>query len=403
MTTTADARPLLARRGSGAPVLDLVIPVHNEERDLGPSVRRVHDYLTTTFPYSFRITIADNASTDSTWSQAQLLEGHLDHVRAVHLPGKGRGRALRSVWMESDAAVLAYTDVDLSTDLAGLLPLVAPLVTGHSDLSIGSRLARGARVERGAKREVISRCYNVLLRGVLRTGFSDAQCGFKAIRSDAAHALLPIVEDNNWFFDTELLVLAERAGLRIHEVPVDWIDDADSRVDIVSTALEDLRGILRMGRGLASGALRHRLHSAASGTELPPGMARQLVRFAGVGLLSTLAYVALFLTLSGGIGSLGANAVALLLTAVLNTAANRRVTFGTKGAEGLLRHHAEGLAVFGLGLAVTSVALTSLGELVTDPARWLQLSVLVAANAGATLLRFVLFRTWIFSPHRHAT
>jgi putative flippase GtrA len=302
------------------------------------------------------------------------------------------------VWLASDAAVLAYTDVDLSTDLAGLLPLVAPLVSGHSDLSIGTRLARSSRVVRGPKREVISRCYNVLLRSLLRARFTDAQCGFKAIRTESARALLPLVEDNNWFFDTELLVLAERAGLRIHEVPVDWVDDPDSRVDIVATALEDLRGIARVGRGLASGVLRRRLREAVSGTELPPGMAGQLLRFGAIGLLSTLLYVSLFVLMSGVLGSLGANAVAMLLTALLNTAANRRLTFGTQGTDGLLRHHVEGLAVFALGLAISSVALASLHALVVDPSRTLEIGVLVVAGAGATLLRFVMFRSWVFRP-----
>src|SRR2546429_6930973 len=137
-------------------------------------------------------------------------------------------------------------DVDLSTDLNALPPLVAPLLSGHSDLAIGTRLARGARVVRGPRREAISRCYNLLLHATLGTGFSDAQCGFKAIRADAARALLPLTTDTGWFFDTELLVLAERAGLRIHEVPVDWIDDADSRVNIITTGLADLRGIIRL-------------------------------------------------------------------------------------------------------------------------------------------------------------
>jgi hypothetical protein len=147
-------------------------------------------------------------------------------------------------------------DVDLSTDLNALLPLVAPLLSGHSDVAIGTRLAPGSRVVRGPKRELISRSYNLLLRTVLGVGFSDAQCGFKAIRAAQARQLLPLVEDRGWFFDTELLVLAERAGLRIHEVPVDWIDDTDSRVDIVATALGDLRGMARVGYGLATGAIK---------------------------------------------------------------------------------------------------------------------------------------------------
>src|SRR5207245_8583945 len=162
-------------------------------------------------------------------------------VRAIHLDRKGRGRALKAAWSASEAPVVAYMDVDLSTDLDALLPLVAPLLSGHSDVAIGSRLAPGARVVRGPRREAISRTYNLILKTALRSGFSDAQCGFKAVRTDVARALLPSVEDQGWFFDTELLVVAERAGLRIHEVPVDWVDDPDSRVDVVGTAMADLR------------------------------------------------------------------------------------------------------------------------------------------------------------------
>ena len=225
----------------GHVVLDVVVPVYNEEADVEPSVRRLDAHLARYFPYSFRITIADNASTDATPSIAAALAGEMPAVTAVRLEQKGRGRMLRAVWEASDAPVLAYCDVDLSTDLAALLPLVAPLISGHSDVAIGSRLARGARVVRGPKREFISRSYNFILRTVLGVRFSDAQCGFKAVRRDAAQQLLPLVEDTGWFFDTELLVLAERAGLRIHEVPVDWVDDPDSRVDIVATAVADSR------------------------------------------------------------------------------------------------------------------------------------------------------------------
>ncbi|GAA0927295.1 hypothetical protein GCM10009558_107000 [Virgisporangium aurantiacum] len=180
-------------RPSGTPVLDVVIPVYNEERDLGPCVRRLHAYLEAHLPYPFRITIADNASVDDTPVVARQLAGEFAHVVHLRLDAKGRGRALRAAWTGSDAPVLAYMDVDLSTDLAALLPLVAPLISGHSDLAIGSRLARGSRVVRGPKRELISRGYNLLLRRTLAASFSDAQCGFKAIRSDVAARLLPLV------------------------------------------------------------------------------------------------------------------------------------------------------------------------------------------------------------------
>lgn len=230
------------RLGQITTVLDVVIPVYNEERDLEPCVRRLHEHLARTFPYGFRITIADNASTDRTPEVAALLDDAIDEVTAVRLEQKGRGRALRTVWSLSEAPVLAYMDVDLSTDLNALLPLVAPLISGHSDLAIGSRLSRSARVVRGPKREFISRTYNLILRGSLAARFSDAQCGFKAIRGDVAARLLPMIEDSGWFFDTEMLVLAERAGLRIHEVPVDWVDDPESTVQLVRTAADDLKG-----------------------------------------------------------------------------------------------------------------------------------------------------------------
>jgi putative flippase GtrA len=391
---------------SGPPVLDVVIPVYNEQDDLEPCVRQLHAHLAGTFPYRFRITIADNASTDGTLALAETLQAALAEVRAVHLPEKGRGRALRAVWLASDAPVLAYMDVDLSTDLTALLPLVAPLLSGHSDLAIGTRLARTARVVRGTKREFISRSYNVLLHGTLHTRFSDAQCGFKAIRREVAQQLLPLVEDSGWFFDTELLVLAERAGLRIAEVPVDWIDDPDSRVDIVATALADLRGVARLGRALATGrlplaAVRAQLGRApltSTNTSLagePPGLAGQAVRFAAIGVASTLAYLLLFVLFRGTFGAQPANLVALLLTAVANTATNRRVTFGRTGRTPL-RVHGQGLAVFALGVGVTSGALAVLSAAVAAPGLALQLAVLLAASTVATALRFVLFRRWIF-------
>jgi putative flippase GtrA len=341
------------------PTVEVVVPVYNEERDLDPRVRKLHDYLSGSFPFDFRITIADNASTDATWPLAQRLAGELDHVRAVHLDAKGRGRALRAVWSDSPAAVLAYMDVDLSTGLEALLPLVAPLISSHSDVAIGTRLSHGSQVVRGPKRELISRGYNLLLHAALGTRFSDAQCGFKAIRADAARRLLPKIRDNGWFFDTELLVLAERAGLRIHEVPVDWVDDPDSRVDLLATAIGDLRGIARLSRDLA--------------------------RFALVGVASTLAYLVLYLALRAPLGAQAANATSLLLTAVANTAANRRWTFAVRGAARAIRHQLQGLAVFALALALTAGALGGL-----------EVAVLVLANLAATALRFLLLRDWVF-------
>ncbi|MFF5216860.1 glycosyltransferase [Micromonospora sp. NPDC000442] len=400
MITSIESRAAVpARPSASGPVLDVVVPVHNEEADLGPCVRRLHAHLGAHFPYPFRITIADNASVDGTLAVAEALTVELPEVRVRHLAAKGRGRALRAAWSASDAPVLAYLDVDLSTDLAALLPLVAPLISGHSDVAIGTRLARTARVVRGARREIISRMYNLLLRGTLAVRFSDAQCGFKAIRSDVARELLPLVQDTGWFFDTELLVLAQRAGLRIHEVPVDWIDDPDSRVDVVATAVADLRGIGRLGRALLTGALplaelRAQLGRAplpAPPEPAPTGLPRQLVRFAAVGVVSTCAYLLLFTLTRGALGAQPANLLALLLTAVANTAANRRLTFGIAGRRHVTRHHLQGLLAFALGLALTSGSLATLHAAAT-PDRAVELAVLVAANLAATVLRFTLLR-----------
>ena len=227
------------------PQVDVVVPVFNEQAVLAASIERLDAYLSLA-PFTSRIVIADNASTDDTLPIARRLAGEIDRVEVIHLDAKGRGRALRAAWSASDAEVACYMDVDLSTDLGALPPLVAPLLAGHSELAVGTRLGRGARVERSLKRELISRGYNLLLHATLRVRFSDAQCGFKAIRTDAARTLLPSVVDDGWFFDTELLVAAQRRGYRIHEVPVDWVEDTDSRVDIVATALGDLRGIVRL-------------------------------------------------------------------------------------------------------------------------------------------------------------
>jgi putative flippase GtrA len=289
-------------------------------------------------------------------------------------------------------------DVDLSTDLDALWPLLAPLMSGHSDVAIGSRLARGSRVVRGLRREVISRCYNILLRGALGARFSDAQCGFKAVRADVAAELLPLVEDTTWFFDTELLVLAERSGLRIHEVPVDWFDDPDSRVDVVGTALDDLRGVWRLRRALASHQLPvDDIASRIGRRGSTVGTWAQVGRFAAVGGLTTVIHLGLFATLRGSVGtsSQTANLVGLLLATLVNTALNRRWTFGVRGA-GAGRHQLQGLAVFAVTWMMTAGALALLHGLVAAPSTALATTVVAAATAASTVVRFVAMRSWMF-------
>jgi glycosyltransferase involved in cell wall biosynthesis len=359
-----------------APQIDVVIPVYNEEQVLEYTIRRLHRFLMDELPFTWRIVIADNASVDATPQIARKLARELAGVRLLRLEEKGRGRALRAAWSQSPAQVVCYMDVDLSTDLRGLLPLVAPLLSGHSDLAIGTRLAHGARVVRGPKRELVSRAYNTILHTALRARFSDAQCGFKAVRTAALRGLIDDVRDDGWFFDTELLVLAQRRGLRIHEVPVDWVDDPDSRVDVLRTAWDDLRGVARLA---ADGAI---------------------AKFLAVGVLSTIAYALLFLLLRGPLGAGGANIAALAITAVGNTAANRRFTFGLRGRHELARHHIRGAAVFVLTVGLTTGALAVLHGLDPDPAGAVELAVLVAATLVATVTRYIALKTWVFA-RRH--
>ena len=370
-TGSAD-RPVLIK-----PAVDIVVPVYNEEQALERSIRRLHTFLRANLPFAWRIVIADNASIDRTLAIADGLAADLPGVEVRHLSEKGRGRALRATWSESDADVVCYMDVDLSTGLNALLPLVAPLVSGHSDVAIGTRLAHTSRVVRGRKREIISRSYNRLLHLALGARFSDAQCGFKALRADVARELLPEVRDEGWFFDTELLILAQRRRLRIHEVPVDWIDDPDSRVDVVSTALDDLRGVARLA------------------LELP------VVRFAIIGVLSTIAYALLFLLLRAPLAPDGANAMALAITAVANTQANRYFTFRLRGRDGLFRQHAAGALVYVLALGMTAGALGLLNALNPHPARAVEVTVLVTASLLATVTRYVALRTWVFAHRGH--
>jgi glycosyltransferase involved in cell wall biosynthesis len=250
-------------------LIEIAVPVHDEEATLEANVEHLVDYLRSEFPFRFRVLIVDNASSDTTPAVAAELAARLPEVQAITLERKGRGLALRTAWLTSDADIVSYMDVDLSTNLESFLPLVAPLLSGHSEVAIGTRLGHSSHVSRQLKRELLSRTYNLLIRLGFRAGFSDAQCGFKALRIDVARRLVPLVVDDGWFFDTELLLLAERNGMRIHEVPVDWIEDLDSRVELLPTIAGDLAGLWRVrrsfwrGRGRLTGTDKASLAVAA--------------------------------------------------------------------------------------------------------------------------------------------
>ncbi len=247
--------PIARRHQAGDGLLvSLVVPVLNEAHRIRGSVLRIAGALESTglCRRQWEIVIADNGSTDGTREAAGRLQREMTAVRYCYLPNRGRGRALRTAWLESSARILAYCDVDLSTDLRHLQDLVGAIANQGCDIAIGSRLSPGSSTIRGLRRETLSRGYNLLTRFLFQTRVRDMQCGFKAIRREAARVLLPQVQSNRWFFDTELILLAEYSGFRIGEFPVTWMDDTDSRVRVISTVLEDLAGLWRLRRQLVA-------------------------------------------------------------------------------------------------------------------------------------------------------
>ena len=230
--------------------VDVVVPVYNEERALPQTIPVLRAFLAgPSFPYDWRIVIADNASVDATPNVAQRIASESGgQVEYVRIEAKGRGRALKHTWLASPMEIVSYMDVDLSTGLEAFPALIAAIAEEGYDLAVGSRLAPGSQVKRSPRRRALTRGYNLLIKMMFRTRFGDAQCGFKAVSRQAAQRVVPLIEDNNWFFDTELLILAEKLGYRVKDVPVSWLEDLDTRVNIPSTIVEDLRGLLRLLR-----------------------------------------------------------------------------------------------------------------------------------------------------------
>ena len=236
--------------------VDIVIPVFNEAHVLERSVRRVHDFFSSNCPYRWKIVIAENGSTDDTATVGRHLCEKLVALDMVVIGQPGRGRALRTAWTESRADIVSYTDVDLSTGLEAFPRLFGALIDEGYDLAVGSRLLSASHTTRGMKRQIISRGYNALLRLAFGVRFSDAQTGFKALTRAAVTDILPLAEDQSWFLDTELLVLAEHLGFRVADIPITWVDDEDSRVKIVDTAWKDIQGVMRLRRSFRAGLVK---------------------------------------------------------------------------------------------------------------------------------------------------
>jgi putative flippase GtrA len=387
------------RRHTAPLQVEVVVPVYNEADGLEASITALRRYLDESFPFRTVVTIADNGSTDGTALVAQRLAANLRGVQAMILTRKGRGYALRTAWSASQAEVVAYMDVDLSTSLPALLPMVGAVLSGHSDIAVGTRLARGSRVVRGPKRELISRAYSHIVRLALRSRLTDFQCGFKAIRRERALEILPLVDDNEWFFDTELLVTAERLGVRITETPVEWTDDPNSSVDIVTTAANDLRGIWRIAHGKHLERVRAQRNPAEAAG--PEATADQLLSFAGVGVLSTLSYLLLFALGWSVLGPWAANAAALAFCTLVNTALHR--SLARRNAPQLSTGRATppfvlvAAVLYAVSLAATTAAI-AVANLVAEPSLLGDALAATIASSAAALVRFSLLRGWAFRP-----
>ncbi|MFG6193173.1 glycosyltransferase [Nonomuraea sp. JJY05] len=381
--------------------VDIVIPVLNEERALPGCVRTLARFLGDGFPLPWRITIVDNGSTDATWPVANELAGQFERVHVRRLDIRGRGAALRAAWQDSPADIVAYMDVDLSTDLGALFPLVASVASGHSEIAIGSRLARGARTRRSVRREVVSRAYNALLRYGFGVRFSDAQCGFKAARADVVRPLMAKVEDDSWFFDTELLLLAEHNGLRVHEVPVDWIEDTDSRVKIFRTAVDDLKGLARVAWSMSMGRARVEVaRSELAPTHPDAVVARpravtmaKFTSFAAAGVVSAILYALVYLPLRDVWPQAVTNFAALVLAGVVGTEANRRWTFHRRAAT-----HVRAATFFLANYALTTMAVLALPR---GAGRLTEVGAVAGTYCLLTLIRFTALDRWVFSRTRN--
>jgi len=227
--------------------LDVVIPCLNEEKILEKSINTLRKFLKDNMKdYDYIITIADSGSTDSTFNIAKRLSKANKDVRVVKLPIKGRGLALKKAWRMSDAEILSYMDVDLSTDLKAFRPMIEAIAKRGYHLGTGTRLTKNSETKRSFKRDFISKVYNTIVKLILKTKFTDAQCGFKAIEKKTFNRLLPHLKDNRWFLDTEMLTIAEKTNHKIYEIPVKWIEDTDSRVKILETSTQYIRDLIKL-------------------------------------------------------------------------------------------------------------------------------------------------------------
>ena len=229
----------------------MVVPTYNEQLVIAKNIKTAYTALAVLLKdHDWTLLVADNGSTDTTPGVVSALLAGCPRLAFWHTDKKGRGNALRQVWMQADADVVAYMDADLAADLAEVPKLIAAL--RDADLAVGSRLSRGSSTDRSFFRECISRSYNLLSEILVGTSVSDLQCGFKAVKREVAQKILPLTTHDGWFFDTELIVFAEHLGFKVAELPVAWQESPDRRrkssVKVFSTIWDDLVSLWKLRR-----------------------------------------------------------------------------------------------------------------------------------------------------------
>ena len=234
-----------------------MVPAHNEEKIVTSSVEKLLRFVERQgYPLAWRIHIVVNGSSDGTWECARaLLARYPERILVTNFPEPGRGLALKRAWLACDADIAIYMDMDLAVSLEHLAELARPIADGECDLVIGSRNLAASKVRRSLPREVISQGCNHLSRLILRHGFSDLQCGFKAIRLETFSSIAPRLTSHHWFFDTELVLWAREQGLTIKEIPVDWSENRHglrkSKVRLVRDSCGFFLDLLRLRGRLA--------------------------------------------------------------------------------------------------------------------------------------------------------
>ena len=384
-------------------MVDVVVPVHNDAEALNTCVPRLRDHLVGSVPLPWRITIVDSASTDGTWQAAQDLADRFSGVTAMRLEVEGRGRAVRAAWEASEASVLAYVDVHLSADLKAFLPLVAPLLSGHSDVAVGSRFSRNARMVHSPGRGLNSRGYSRLLTLALGTRVRDTQCGFKAVRADVARVLLPAVRDNTGFFDTEFLVLAERLGLRIAELPVDWTGSPDAPASGTPVARHDLRGMWRLTRTLWLRRVNVELGESVP-RRRPVGNANAVFWFVRLALCCAALHLAGFLALHPALGAYWANGLMLTTVTLVCGCANRRYSHGRRAYVASRYRGVKAIAAYAGSLVGATAVLKILFLSTVTPSLTLQATIatLIAVLIISLRLSFIFERASQPDDHEKA-